>query len=201
MSAVSFGLSRNGPHRPATPDDGKAMAELVNMAGDGLPLYLWTRMAEGSQSPWDVGRQRAQRETGAFSYRNAVVRDDGERVAAVLIGYPLPDEPGEVDDDMPAMFVPLQELENLAAGTWYVNVLAVYPEYRGRGFGTDLLEIAERLSADTGRRGLSLVVSDANAGALRLYERFGFVERARRPIVKESWSHAGESWVLMTTHA
>lgn len=200
MNAESIALPENGPHRPATPDDGKAMAELVNMAGDGLPLYLWTRIAEAAQSPWDVGRQRAQRETGAFSYRNAVVRDHGERVAAALIGYPLPDEPDEMDDDTPAMFVPLQELENLAAGTWYINVLAVYPEYRGHGFGTDLLEIAERLSAGTGRSGLSLVVSDANTGARRLYGRSGFVERARRPMVKESWSHAGERWVLMTTH-
>jgi hypothetical protein len=37
---------------------------------------------------------------------------------------------------MPAMFVPLQELENLAPGTWYVNVLAAYPEHRSQGHGT-----------------------------------------------------------------
>ena len=41
------------------------------------------------------------------------------------------------------MFVPLQELENLAPGTWYVNVLAAYPEHRGQGYGTALLAVAE----------------------------------------------------------
>jgi hypothetical protein len=29
---------------------------------------------------------------------------------------------GAANDDMRAMFVPLQELESLAPGTWYVNV-------------------------------------------------------------------------------
>ena len=63
---------------------------------------------------------------------------------------------------MPAMFVPLQELENLAPGTWYVNVLAAYPEHRGKGHGTALLGVADQLGADAGRRGLSIIVSDAN---------------------------------------
>ena len=69
------------------------------------------------------------------------------------------------------MFVPLQELENLAPGTWYVNVLAAYPEERGKGHGTALLGVAEQLAADAGRRGLSIIVSDTNTGARRLYER------------------------------
>jgi hypothetical protein len=29
--------------------------------------------------------------------------------------------------EIPAMFVPLEELERSAPGTWYVNVLAAYP--------------------------------------------------------------------------
>ena len=44
---------------------------------------------------------------------------------------------------------------------------------------------------------MSLVVSDANAGARRLYERHGYSEKAMRPIVKEDWEHAGHNWVLL----
>ena len=66
-----------------------------------------------------------------------------------MIGYPLADEPEAVNyDEMPGMFVPLQQLEDLAPGTWYINVLACYPEYRGRGFGSGLLAIAEELAID-----------------------------------------------------
>ena len=112
-------------------DDAPLLAELVNYAGEGLPLYLWQRMAEPGESPWDVGRRRAARTEGSFSFRNAVMaRNDGEHTGCV-IGYPLPDVPEPVPSDMPPMFRPLQELENEAPGSWYINVLAVIPAHRG----------------------------------------------------------------------
>ena len=98
---------------------------------------------------------------------------------------------------MPAMFVPLQELEDLVPGTWYVNVLATYPEHRGKGYGAGLLSVARQLAIDTRRTGLSIIVSDANAGARRLYARCGYRELASRPMVKESWKNRGENWVLL----
>jgi len=186
------------PFRHATPQDAAALAELVNLAGEGLPLYLWGQMAEPGESPWDVGRGRALREAGSFSYRNAVVAEADGRVVAGLVGYPLPDAPEPIDyDETPALFVPLQELENLAPRTWYVNVLATYAAYRGRGYGTRLLGVADRLAAATGSTGLSIIVLDANVGARRLYERCGYAEVALRPMVKERWQSAGANWVLL----
>lgn len=96
------------------------------------------------------------------------------------------------------MFVPLQELENLAPRIWYVNVLAAYPEYRGHGYGSALLQIADRLAEGSGCEGLSIIVSDANTGARRLYERRGYEERATRRMVKEFWDNPGKNWVLLT---
>lgn len=186
------------PMRYARTDDAHAMAELVNFAGEGMPLYLWTRMAAAGESPWEIGRQRARRETGGFSYRNTVLAEIDGRVAAALIGYPLAVEPEPVDyDELPAMFVPLQQLEDRAPGTWYVNVLAAYPDYRGRGLGGQLLAVAERLATATDCRGLSIIVSGANTGARRLYERSGYEEIATRPMVKEDWENPGENWVLL----
>lgn len=187
------------PFRYARPDDAPALAELINFAGEGLPFYLWTNMAEPGESAWEVGRRRALREVGSFSYRNAVVVEAGGHTLASLVGYALPDVPEPIDyDQMPPMFVPLQELENLAPGTWYVNVLATYPRYRGQGYGTRLLGIADRLAAAAGRTGLSIIVSDGNTGARRLYERCGYRERAVRPMVKERWENPGQKWLLMT---
>ena len=186
------------PFRYARPDDAPALAELINFAGEGLPFYLWANMAEPGESAWEVGRRRALREVGSFSYRNAVVVEAGGHTLASLVGYALPDVPEPIDyDQMPPMFVPLQELENLAPGTWYVNVLATYPRYRGQGYGTRLLGIADRLAA-AGRTGLSIIVSDGNTGARRLYERCGYRERAVRPMVKERWENPGQKWLLMT---
>jgi ribosomal protein S18 acetylase RimI-like enzyme len=185
------------PLRRATPDDAEVLAELVDFASEGLALYLWGKIAGRDGDPWAVGRERARRETGAFSYRNAVVLEREGRVAAGLIGYPLPDRSEPIPDGMPPMFVPLQELENLAPGTWYVNVLAAYPVQRGQGLGTALLAVADKLAAEADRQGLSIIVSDANIGARRLYERTGYAEVARRGKVKDGWQNPGKDWVLL----
>ena len=94
--------------------------------------------------------------------------------------------------------MPLPELEDLVPGTWYVNVLAAYSEYRGKGLGTALLRLAEDLASETLRRGMSIVVADTNAGARRLYERCGYREVASRRMVKDGWVHPGTSFVLLT---
>jgi ribosomal protein S18 acetylase RimI-like enzyme len=95
------------------------------------------------------------------------------------------------------MFVPLQQLEDLVPGTWYINVLAAFPEHRGKGYGTGLLTVAERIAAQEKCTGLSLIVSDGNPRARQLYTRSGYREIASRPMVKDAWENAGNNWILL----
>jgi len=184
--------------RPAVRVDAPVLAELVNYAGEGIPLYLWDKLKEPGETAWDVGRRRAARNEGAFSWRNAVVIEYEGKAAGCLIGYEIAEQPEPIPADLPAMFRPLQELENLAPGTWYVNVLAVLPAFRNLGLGGRLLRRAEETGRACGRRGLSIIVADANQGARRLYERAGYREAATRPMVKEGWVNEGRNWVLLT---
>jgi ribosomal protein S18 acetylase RimI-like enzyme len=160
-------------------------------------------IAKSGEDPWSVGRARARREEGSFSYRNATIIDEDRRVAACLIGYPLSGEPAAIDETtMPAMFVPLQQLENLAPGTWYVNVLATYPEWRNKSLGTALLKHAEKLALTSGsKKGMSVIVADNNKAARRLYERLGYRQVADRPMVKENWASPGSAWILLVKTA
>lgn len=185
------------PLRPGRIEDAPVLAELVNHAGEGMPLYLWQKMAEPDQSAWDVGVARAARTEGAFSYRNAIMIERDGAAAGCLIGYEIPADPNPVPNDMPAMFRPLQELENLAPDSWYVNVLAVLPDHRGTGLGTRLLDAAERIGLAAGRRGMSVIVSDANPGARRLYETCSYRLKATRPMVKDDWVNKGSAWELL----
>lgn len=184
--------------RPATLADAPILAELVNYAGEGLPLYLWSKMAAPGESAWDVGRKRAAREEGSFSYRNATVIELDDACAGCLIGYEIADAPEPIGADMPAMFVPLQELENLAPSSWYVNILAVLPQFRGLGLGAKLLGVADETGRARAKKGMSVIVSDANHGARRLYERCGYRAAASRAMVKEGWDGEGANWVLLT---
>lgn len=184
--------------RPATLADAPILAELVNYAGEGLPLYLWSKMAALGESAWDIGRKRAAREEGSFSYRNATIIELDGACAGALIGYEIADAPEPIGADMPAMFVPLQELENLASSSWYVNILAVLPRFRGKGLGARLLGVADETGRKLGKKGMSVIVSDANHGARRLYERCGYRAAASRAMVKEGWDGEGANWVLLT---
>jgi ribosomal protein S18 acetylase RimI-like enzyme len=183
--------------RAGLPADASVLAELVNHAGEGMPLYLWGKLAVSGETAWDVGRKRAARDAGAFSYRNATIIEHGGRAAGCLIGYLIPDAPGPIPPDLPAMFVPLQQLENLAPASWYVNVLAVLPECRNLGLGSELLLVADEAARRTGKDHVSVIVADANSGARRLYERHGYSVTARRTMIKDGWDNASEQWILL----
>ena len=183
--------------RDGRSEDAAVLCELVNYAGEGLPLYLWEQSAGPDKTAWDVGFERAQREEGAFSYRNAHMALADDQVVGALIGYSIGPEPEPIGPDMPAMFVPLQELENLAPNSWYVNVLAAVPERRGEGVGTLLLSHADQVGREAGSTSMSIIVADNNSGARRLYERTGYAEIARRPMVKDGWENDGAEWVLL----
>ena len=182
------------PFRLATEADAPQLADLVNFAGEGLPLYLWQGLAEDGQDPWAVGRARQEAKAREGQI---VVADLGDGAVASLTGYAIGPEPEPIGDDFPALFRPLQELENQAPDSWYVNVLACYPQFRGQGIGAALLEIADRIGRAEGLPRMSVIVADTNTGARRLYERHGYEETASAPCVKEKWDTDMENWVLL----
>jgi ribosomal protein S18 acetylase RimI-like enzyme len=185
--------------RPATREDAELLARLIDIAGEGFGKYLWSQAAGPGETALDVGRRRAQREDGGFSYRNATLAEVDGKVAALLLGYRLAD-PYDAGDlqSVPATVRPLIELEAEAPGTWYVNALAAFPEYRGKGLGTLLLAEAENSARKTRVSSLSIIVAEQNEGAKRLYERAGYRAVARRPVVTfPGFAHTGD-WLLMT---
>jgi [ribosomal protein S18]-alanine N-acetyltransferase len=64
----------------------------------------------------------------------------------------------------------------LVAEQAHINNLAVLPELRGRGLGTQLLEAITQEAARLGASMLTLEVRHSNDAARRLYERAGFYQ-------------------------
>jgi len=183
--------------REARASDAEHLVRFINMAADDLPLHFWRKSVGAERDPWDYGRERAARETGNFSFRNAWLAEVDGAVAACLLGYPAEDEPGPIDPDTPAIFVPLLELEALAPGSWYLNVLATYDQYRGKGLGSALLAYAEDVAQRAGCKSISLIAEDTHLDALRLYSAKGYREVARRPVVKGDWLVDAKEWILL----
>jgi [ribosomal protein S18]-alanine N-acetyltransferase len=66
------------------------------------------------------------------------------------------------------------------ADAWHVMNVAVLDAYRGQGIATKLLNELFELTAGDDQRGYTLEVRVSNTGAIRLYERLGFVARGVR---------------------
>jgi ribosomal protein S18 acetylase RimI-like enzyme len=182
--------------RDAQASDADDLVRFINMAADDLPLHFWKKSVGPGGDPMALGRERAARETGNFSFRNAWLAEVEGEVAACLLGYPAAMEPEPIEPDTPPLFVPLLELEAMAPGAWYLNVLATYPQHRGRGLGSALIAKAEEIARAAGHSKISLIAEDTHQDALRLYRAKGFAEIARRPVVKEDWPVDASEWIL-----
>jgi ribosomal protein S18 acetylase RimI-like enzyme len=172
--------------RPATVDDAPILAKLIDIAGEGIPHWLWSGMAAADQSALAVGEERARRETGGFSYRNALVAEARNEVAGMMLGYRVAEPTAEDRADvasLPEPIRPFVELEHEAAGTFYVNALAVLPGRRGAGIGGALLRAAEARARELAATRMSIQVFGQNTGAVRLYRRFGYRQTDSRHVL------------------
>ena len=178
--------------RPATPQDADLLARVIDLAGEGLPAALWAEMAGPGGDPMAIGRDRARRDSGGFSWRNAVVADVGGAPAGAIVTYVIDDHPDTPGTDTPPVIAPLMALEALAPATRYINAVAVLPAARRQGVAQALMA-----SAIPGPRGTSLIVTDSNVAARALYARLGFAEAARRPVHAGPWRTPARHWLLL----
>ena len=174
------------------------LAHLVNLAGEGIPEYLWSLMKTDGESAMDVGRYRAEREEGGFSYTNAVVCIKDSELLGMILAYPQ-DDPYELGDITQYSNVvrPLVELESLAPGSWYINAIATFEDYRGKGVARRLMENSEIRAHSSGCKEISLIVASKNIPARTLYASLGYQAVDSRPVVPYPGGMHGGDWLLM----
>ena len=184
--------------RNASREHATDLAYLINLAGEGIPEYLWRSMIDGNETALEVGARRAAREEGGFSYTKARICVEDGALLGMILSYrqPEPYDTGPLDQ-LPEVVRPLIELEARAPGSWYVNAVATYESHRGRGVGRKLMADAESSASAVGCGTLSLIVASENAGARRLYRALGYADAASLPVVPYPGALHGGDWVLM----
>jgi len=190
-------INLHPPFRRATPNDARAIAELIDIAGKGIPSLLWEDEAAEGETPLEVGARLVERSGYSLSYENAVVGEEGGRVTSLLLGC-VDNTEATVLADAPEIAHPLIRLHRQAPGRWHVHALAVVPERRGRGLGTRLLRLVDALAADEGVTETSLTVAEQNQAACRLYDREGYRVVASEPVVSHPRIKLAGTWLLMT---
>lgn len=184
--------------KKAAKADARDLACLVNLAGEGMPEYLWANLAGEGESPLDVGEKRAARDAGNFSYNNARVCVQDDALQGMILAYRLPD-PCEIADiaDYPGPVRPLLALEARVPGTWYINAIATCEAYRGQGVAKKLMADTEAQAQAFACEKMSLIVAEENVTAKKLYEYLGFTIAYSLPVVTYPGCPRGGCWLLM----
>ncbi|GAB4446174.1 MAG: GNAT family N-acetyltransferase [Cyanobacteria bacterium J069] len=197
--------------RNAIADDSMTIARLFQIASDGVVDYIWQTQQPQypGLTPLQIGATRYADPDNVFGYKNCVIAEQNREIVGMMTSFPIAPTAAESDTSLESSLAVAAELSgdpdvlapyNLEApGTWYICALAVFPEFRGRGIGSQLLKLAHQQAAEKGFQELSLLCFEQNAGALRLYQRNGFQERDRTAVVPHPLIHFTGDLLLLTT--
>jgi len=180
--------------RPANKTDCRAIASLYSISSDGVADYIWSKMAGPGEDILDIGQQRYERENTLFSYQNCTLAMVNDAIAGMLVAFPMWTDGDAVADTDPVL-APYSQLEEDAS--YYVCGVALFPEFRGQGIGSQFMQMAEDATRDQGLDKLSLVVFEQNEGARRLYDTLGYQEVSRAAIVPHPLIHYSGDALLM----
>ena len=120
----------------------------------------------------------AVREVSQYSYRNALVAEVEGTVVGAIIGYDgarLEELRKPLYELMVEKFGSVRPVEDeTSAGEFYLDSLAVLPQWRGRGVGGALLSAARDRAFAAGHERVGLIVDFENPRAEALYNSLGF---------------------------
>ncbi|RJP26313.1 MAG: GNAT family N-acetyltransferase [Actinobacteria bacterium] len=179
--------------RPATPEDAPVVAELMYLAGKShVETSIYDLMFPGSME------QRLHKLEGLFTtqarswyhYSHYLVCEVGGEVAGSMCGFNelesggtlLRDafiEMGTDREEGKAMYTRMLPFHRVNPkhyeDSWVVEHVAVFPDFRGRGVATALLEEVLGRGRKAGYASAELNMLIGNTPARRTYEKAGFV--------------------------
>jgi len=166
--------------------------KLMYMSGSNMFSYFLIEREPEIYKPIKVLYSKSD---VVFSRDNVLVKIENEKVCGLLLSVPAKDikqmeanivkyvkelfeAAGFVNIVKMMLRSGLQKYLDIfnAADEYYISNISVFEEFRGRGFGVELLKKAEELALENGYKKLSLGVEFYNKDAKRIYEKFGFHE-------------------------
>ena len=194
---------QNWDFRSAIAPDSSDIVLLMDIASRGFIVEYWQTLCHSHLSPTELGRQRIleRQELPSFIDNWEIASVDGRTVGA-WAGYRIP-KPFVADDldELPPQYLQLLELEAIAEGSWHLAALAVFPEFRNRGLGVDMISRAQTKALESGCQTVSIIADTANSAACRLYDRLGYAIRATRPVVPFGAKVGRGEWCLFQREA
>jgi ribosomal protein S18 acetylase RimI-like enzyme len=164
-------------YRSGEKKDCSKLAELINIASDGVVEYLFHDLIP-RMTPVQVIAHNLENENYPHSYKSAIVATDKNDTVGMALSYPSSYH--KITGEMRSFF-PAERLEHLTAfyssrveNTWFLDALCVIESHRRRGIGEKLISLTKERAIENGYNALSLIVFADNKLAIPVYEHTGF---------------------------
>lgn len=181
---------------PAKAEHAPLIGEAILMAiGDEITDHL----AGESHSRGDVLRlfsDLARRTDSQYSFLNTLVAvTDNDKVAGLIVSY----DGTDLHRLRESFFVEAKKAIGLdlngktpqdetSSDEYYLDTIAVFPEYRNKGIATKLIEAATERAKTIGKPA-GLLVDKSNKRARKLYDSLGFRKVGERPFAGQIMDH------------
>jgi ribosomal protein S18 acetylase RimI-like enzyme len=165
-------------------------------------------MAGGDAIRWVLGekceimlKSATKLETSPFSYNVTYVFNMDGKFAGAVVAYPFEMEK-KLNDGVDKLWSKYLNIFGLISlgfrirkweknfekpkNSYYFHAVAVFPQYRGLGIATKLLEHVEEIAKNNGQSSLALEVMSDNKHARKLYEKYGFKTISKVPVASLS---------------
>ena len=187
-----------------TVEDAAHFVKLAQMAGDNIFSEMLGSRAEPAL------RAMFARDDNDYSFRHATFLALDDQVAGLLQGFAAREARGSRTTwltlryaawQLPRLLIVgslMSDLldfiaSDLAGDDFYIQFVAVYPAFRGRGLSRVLLNKAAELALEHRCARLALDVDSRNRVAIGAYHKAGFIQIAESKTI----SHAGENISLL----
>jgi len=163
--------------RPGEKKDCTKLAELINIASDGVVEYLFHGLVPG-MTPVQTVAHNLENDNYPHSYKSTIVATAKNDIIGMGLSYPSSYH--KITDEMRGFF-PAERLEHFSdfyssrvENTWFLDALCVIESHQRRGIGEKLISLTKEKAVENGFNALSLIVFADNALAIPVYKRTGF---------------------------
>lgn len=182
---------------PARKEDATLIATAIMMA---LGQELCESFTSESNTLDDVHRlftRCADSDDSQYSWRNAYVaiHDDDKTVMGVIVAYDgarLYELRKRFLDEFEKMHgyrIDQYMTDETTPDEFYLDSLAVFPQFRGRGIAAKLIDAAAKSGFESTGKHAALLVAKNNPKAEKLYRRLGFQADGERSFAGEPMYH------------
>ncbi|MGM9478242.1 GNAT family N-acetyltransferase [Pedobacter sp. GSP4] len=179
--------------RPATPKDAEEVVPLILQAMDKLAYKL--TQVEDKEQIVTIFTYFFEHPGNQYSYKNTLVFETEGEVLGSLNAYDGA-KLAELRKPFIAYLAQHYHVDNnnnqgteTESGEFYLDSISVNPRAQGKGIGKELIKAGINWGKQLGHHKIGLLVEQNNDGALKLYEKMGFVTHNEKQFMGGLYQH------------